>query len=75
MIGDPARPFFLSEYEEVVGILHEVDEKNSYAKVSACTVILPLDVIAALKPHLGKRVSILRTDELERPYRWRTLKL
>ena len=62
----------LAPWAEVCGILHSLDENTLYATIGSYAIALPADLITALKPYLGKRISILRTD-LVNPYRWRLL--
>ena len=68
----PDSIYRLSHWEEVVGLLLKLDEKASFVTVGSYNVYLPSELIISLKPHVGKRVSILRVDQVE-PYRWRLL--
>jgi hypothetical protein len=71
--GITSRTYSLSIFEEIVGILHNLDEETSSATIYRFNVFLPQDLIILLKPHLGKRIAILRTDDQAKPYRWRLL--
>jgi len=70
--GPMAHARFLEPWAEVRGILDSLDEGALYATISGNTIAFPADLITALKPFLGKRLAILRTDEVK-PYRWRLL--
>jgi hypothetical protein len=63
----------LGPWDEACGILHEFKKEESFATISSNIVALPADLINLLKPHLGKRIAILRTDDQAKPYRWRLL--
>lgn len=65
----------LSPYEEAIGPLNEILEDGGaiIAKVGKIALLLPGELKAPLTECLGKRVGILRTDDLHRPYRWRVV--
>ena len=63
----------LSPWDEICGMLHESDDEALHATISSNIVALPTDLINSLKPYLGKRITILRTDDQAKPYRWRLL--
>jgi len=63
----------LSDFEEAVGVLHDLDNDISTAVIGPCNIRVPSELIVALEPYIGKRVAILRTDDQLRPYRWRLL--
>jgi hypothetical protein len=54
----------LSPYEESIGPLQELmlEEDGLIACVGSINLILPLEMEQDLKPLLGQRISILRTD-------------
>jgi hypothetical protein len=52
----------LSHWEELLGLLTHVDVVACNATIGKYNVFLPMDLLTALKPHLGKRVAILRSD-------------
>ena len=65
----------LCEWEEVVGVLNELDESQGvlFAKISNISIVLPIEMAEILKIHRNKRLAILRTDDQNQPYRWRLL--
>jgi hypothetical protein len=63
----------LSHWEEVVGVLHRLDEDASFVTVGLYNVFLPSELIISLKQYIGKRIAILRTDNQAKPYLWRLL--
>jgi mRNA deadenylase 3'-5' endonuclease subunit Ccr4 len=65
--------YILSHFEEVVGVLHDLDEENSSATIHRLNVHLPQDLINLLKPYVGRPVGVIRTDDQAKPYRWRLL--
>jgi len=70
----PDSIYRLSKWEEVVGVLHKLDENASFVTVGLYNVFLPSELIISLKQHVGKRLAILRVDDDQaRPYRWRLL--
>jgi hypothetical protein len=74
MSDNKQRPLRLEPWAEVRGILHSLDEDALYATISTYTIGFPADLIKALKPFLGKRLAILRTDLLpQKEYLFRVL--
>ena len=69
----PESPYRLSRWEEVVGVLHKLDENTSFATVGSYDILLQSELMISLKQHVGKRLSILKTDDQARPYLWRLL--
>lgn len=65
----------LRPWEEAVGVLTElVDEEDVLlAKIGRITLDLPIDMADTLRPHVGQRIAILRTDDRSRPYRFRSV--
>jgi len=63
----------LSYWEEVVGLLLKLDENASFVTVGSYNIFLPSELIISLRQHVGKRLSILRTDDQVEPYRWRLI--
>jgi len=63
----------LSPWEEAVGALHNLipDGGSLLAEIGPLTVFLPLELEGELRPNIGKRIAILRTDDSARPYRIR----
>lgn len=60
----------LSDYEEAVGPLDQLEKDNGLlvAHIGKIAVALPLEMEERLQTHLGKRISILRTDNPLKPY-------
>jgi hypothetical protein len=63
----------LRPWEEAVGVLTElVDEEDVLlVKIGRITLALPIDMADTLRPHIGQKIAILRTDDRARPYRFR----
>ena len=61
----------LGFYEESVGYLHSIREVDGYiqASIGPVIVVLPHELGADLKPLIGSRIGILRTEQ---DYRLRT---
>lgn len=55
----------LGFYEESVGDLHNIREVDGYilASIGPVIVILPHELGAKLKPLIGSRIGILRTEQ------------
>ena len=69
----PMRQTILEPWAEVCGILHSLDEDAMHATISTYTIAFPEELINALKPFLGKRLAILRTDLPQKEYLFRVL--
>ena len=65
----------LGFYEEAVGILNELTEENGLliARISDLALILPLEMEDKLRPLVGIRMGILRTDIPGRDYLLRVI--
>ncbi len=63
----------LESWAEVHGRLESLNENVPSATISGNTIAFPAELKTALKPFLGKRVAVLRTDDQFKPYRWRLL--
>jgi hypothetical protein len=65
----------LSPWEEAVGEFHNLvsDGGSLLAEIGPLTVYLPLELEAELRPNVGKRIAILRTDDSASPYRFRLI--
>ena len=63
----------LRTWEEYVGVLTELvdDEHGSHARFGKNALALPKDMTDILRPHVGRKIAILRTDDQVRPYRFR----
>ena len=59
----------VGEYEEVTGILKEIDLDKCTLSFENTTVYLPVDPdkIAPLEQYLDQRIAVLRTDYREAP--------
>lgn len=67
-------PIILKNYEEAVGVLRRLvpDGGSLLAEIGPILVALPSDLEDELRPLLGERIAILRTDT-SRAYRIRTV--
>lgn len=65
----------LLPWEECVGVLIKVadDEDALLVKIGKTALALPTDMAEVLRPHVGQRIAILRTDSRSRPYRFRSV--
>lgn len=65
----------LAPWQEAVGVFHDLisDGGSLLATIGPLTVYLPLELEAELRPNVGKRIAILRTDDSARPYRFRLI--
>jgi hypothetical protein len=63
----------LAPWEEAVGTLHRLsfDQGVLLAGIGPLTLCLPPEIEEELRPHVGKKVAILRIDDHVRPYRIR----
>jgi hypothetical protein len=57
----------LGFYEEAVGVLHDVREEDGYllAIIGPVVVVLPYGLGAKIRPHIGSRIGILRTEYVQ----------
>ena len=65
--------YHLSQFEEAVGILHELIEEDDIliALVGKIHLVLPLNMKESLQSLIGQRASILRTDIPDKQYLFR----
>jgi len=65
----------LHQFEEVVGILHELIEDGGVlvARIGEICVALPWELEERIGSLMGHKIGVLRTDLLEKPYLWRLL--
>lgn len=63
----------LAPWEEAVGILHNLsfDQGGLLAGIGPLTLCLPPEIEEELRPHVGRKVAVLRIDDHFRPYRVR----
>jgi hypothetical protein len=71
----PSKMYRLACFEEAAGILHEIMEQDNtlVAHIGKIFLALPLDLEQSLRPLIGQRIAILRTDILDRPYLFRVI--
>ena len=57
-------PIILRDYQEVVGQLTRIEERNGVliAEIGKIRVALPCDMKESLAPLLGRRIGIIRSD-------------
>jgi hypothetical protein len=62
--------YWLQHWEEAVGPLEKIEMENGLLKVviGKIILILPLEMEDKLRPLIGKRIGILRTDILGKEY-------
>lgn len=65
----------LVPWQEVVGLLIRLEERNGalYVETPTHIIICPVEVKEKLSPHLGSRISLLRTDIVGKEYLIRVL--
>lgn len=63
----------LAPWEEAVGEFRKLvfDGGSLLAEIGPVGIYLPLELEAELRPQVGKKIAILRTDDPTRPYRIR----
>jgi hypothetical protein len=63
----------LSPWEEAIGIFHKLYHYDGVliARIGPVAVHLPFEFEETLRPFVGKKIGILRTDDPARPYRFR----
>ncbi len=54
----------LEPYEEAIGTLHDIQEADGcvLASIGPVVVVLPYELGAKIRPHMGSRIGILRTE-------------
>jgi hypothetical protein len=59
------RVYRLRAYEEALGILQELEEEEGYirAKIGPVIIALPSEMGERLKPLVGQRIGVLRTEQ------------
>jgi hypothetical protein len=65
----------LAPFEECVGLLKELSEQDGVlvALLGKIHLALPLDMEEKLRPVVGQRIAILRTDLAQKEYLFRVL--
>lgn len=71
---EPMKIHILEPYEEVVGELNGISlsEGSLIAQVGRISIVLPPNMDSQVRPHVGHKISILRTDLPEREFLVRT---
>ena len=72
---DLKRVRFLEPYEEIVGTFDELSiaEGLLVARFRTIAIALPLEMDDRIRPFVGQKIGILRTDIPEKPYLFRLL--
>lgn len=67
------KPILLGVWEEAVGTLHCLtgDEGILQATIGPVRICLPSELEEKLRPYVGEKIGVLRTDDTARPYRVR----
>jgi hypothetical protein len=67
--------YILSPWEEAVGKFRNLvaDGGSLLATIGPVEVYLPLELEAELRPNIGKKIAILRTDNPAKTYRIRQI--
>jgi hypothetical protein len=65
----------LAPYMEVIGPFVEIDEEDGVllAEIGKYIVVLPFELKEVLSPHLGRKITILRTDIPGKEYLFRVI--
>ncbi|MDF0589696.1 hypothetical protein [Candidatus Methanocrinis natronophilus] len=63
----------LNPWEEAVGHLTELNDEESIllVRIGKIVLALPTDMVDILRPLVGQKIAILKTDDPARPYRFR----
>lgn len=63
----------LAPWQEAVGTLHQLDHDHGILKatIGPVAVHLPFEFEETLRPFVGQKIAILRTEDPARPYRFR----
>jgi hypothetical protein len=71
----PFKIYRLAYFEEAVGILHEIMEQDGaiIALIGKIRLALPQELEQSLRPLIGQKISILRTDIPDKQYLFRVL--
>lgn len=72
---DSRRIRFLEPYEEIIGILNELSfiEGLLLGRIGTITIAIPDDLEDRIRPFIGKRIALIRTDIAEKQYLFRVL--
>ena len=68
-------PIILVPYQEVVGPLNSLEEREGalFIEIAHLIIILPFEMAEVLTPLLGSRMSIIHTDIFSKEYLVRVL--
>jgi hypothetical protein len=71
----PGQVRYLTPYEEAAGLLHElsVEQDMLAARLGKIHLALSAELEQSLRPLIGQRITILRTDIPDKPYLFRVL--
>ena len=72
---DSKRVRFLEPYEEIVDTLGELSfiEGLLIGRFGTITIAIPFDMEDRIRPFVGQKLALLRTDIPEKPYLFRVL--
>jgi hypothetical protein len=75
MTVDLPNTYRLSIFEEAIGILHELIERDGTLRIriGKIQLILPAEMEQSLRPLINQKIAILRTDIPNRAYLFRVL--
>ncbi|MCJ7445120.1 MAG: hypothetical protein MUO26_11455 [Methanotrichaceae archaeon] len=74
MLKIPSKAIRLKPFEEIVGELHELANTDGLtARIGNVSVILPREMEPELRPFIGSRIGILRTDIPKKEFLFRVL--
>ena len=73
--SNPPKLYRLGCFEEMAGVLHELTENEGIvvAHIGKIHLTLPLDMEVSLRPLVGQRISILKTNIPNKTYLFRVL--
>lgn len=71
----PSKMYRLDYFEEIVGVLHEIMDQDDtlIAIIGKIHLVLPSELGQILRPLIGQKVAILRTDIPDKQYLFRVL--
>ena len=75
MTDAPSQLYHLAHFEEALGTLRELEKDQDIlvAQISQIRIALPNSLEQELRPLVGCRLAILRTDIASKPYLFRIL--
>jgi hypothetical protein len=73
----PSKIYRLAHFEEAAGILHEIMEQDGVLEVRIGQILLalPMSLKQVLRPLIGQRIAVLRTDIPQKQYLFRVIDL